>query len=169
MFKSRTYLVKPAVAICLALGSTSAMAYLPQNNDDAAVTMHWGGATASTLSAMELTVTAVCASDTHIMYVPANSGTNPKRPGNDWAVACNTSFAKTGLPDGTRVLVVKRDRGGSGVGVGPVQTDIADNANQGRIIFLDVRTFVDVGPISGDVALNCSVVGTPGVNSGDLP
>lgn len=145
MFKLRN-IVKPAVAACLAVGSTSAMAYFPANNDDAAVTLHWGGATASTQSAMELTVTAVCASDTHILYVPAGGvAANPKRPGNDWAVACNTSLAKTGLPDGTRVLVVKRDRGGSGVGVGPLQTNTQ-------------ITFLDVSPAT------CSVVGTPGVN-----
>ena len=155
MFKLRN-IVRPVAAVCLALGSTSAMAYLPANNDDAAVTMHWGGATASTLSAMELTVTAVCATDTHILYVPAGGvAANPKRPGNDWAVACNTSLAKTGLPDGTRVLVVKRDRGGSGVGVGPVQTKgDGSDANLGQITFLNVN------------AATCPTVGTPGVNGG---
>ena len=156
MFQLRKYLVKPTVAVCLALGSTSAMAYLPTNNDDGAVTVYWGGATASTQSAMELTVTAVCASDTHILYVPAGgTAANPKRPGNDWAVACNTSLAKTGLPDGTRVLVVKRDRGGSGVGVGPVQTKgDGSDANVGRITFLDVSS----------VTCPAAAVGTPGVN-----
>ena len=151
MFELRKYLVKPAVAVCLALGSTSAMAYLPADNNDAAVTLYWGGATASTQSAMELTVTAVCAADTHILYVPAGGvAANPKRPGNDWAVACNTSLAKTGLPDGTRVLIVKRDRGGSGVGVGPVQTKLNETGSQ--ITFLNVN------------AVTCPTVGTPGVN-----
>ena len=85
MFELRKYLVKPAAAICLALGSTSAMAYLPVDNNDAAVTLHWGGATASTQSAMETTVTALCASEVNILYVPAGGvAANPKRPGNDW-------------------------------------------------------------------------------------
>lgn len=150
MFELRKYIVKPAAAICLALGSTSAMAYLPVNNDDAAITLHWGGATASTLSAMELTVTAVCASNVHILYVPAGSGTNPKRPGNDWAVAC-TARNDLGLPvANSRVLVVKRDRGGSGVGVGPVQTKSGEAGSQ--------ITFLNVSPAT------CPTVGTPGVN-----
>lgn len=158
MSNLRTHLIKQAlVAAVLAAGSTSAMAYLPASNNDGDVTLHWGGATASTLSAMDLAVQAVCATDTHIMYVPANSGVDPKRPGNDWGVACRTSAAKTGLADGTRVLVVKRDRGGSGVGVGPVQTKSSDasEGGSGQILFLDVST---------GTGANCPTAGTPGVN-----
>ena len=156
MFELRKYIVKPAAAICLALGSTSAMAYLPANNNDADITLHWGGATASTLSAMEATVTAVCASNVHVLYVPAGSGTNPKRPGNDWSVACTARndlglLNDLGLPAvNSRVLVVKRDRGGSGVGVGPVQTKSGEAGSQ--------ITFLDVSPAT------CPTVGTPGVN-----
>lgn len=99
MFKLITYLIKLAVAVCLVVGSTSAMAYLPINNDDGQVTLHWGGASApTTLSAMELTIRAVCGArnsfnliipgDPHILYVPAGGfGADPKRPGSDWAVA----------------------------------------------------------------------------------
>ena len=46
---------------------------------------------------------------------------------------------------------MKRDRGGSGAGIGPVQTKGTDT-NQGRVSFLHVNE------------ANCSTVGTPGVD-----
>lgn len=110
--------------------------------------VYWGGATASTLSAMELTVDRVCVSDpalpddTNLFYVKSTTNDGP---GNDWAVACRgLAGQKTGLAG--KILVIKRDRGGSGVGVGPVQSGTP-------ITFLTVNN------------TNCSIAVTPGVNS----
>ena len=146
--------LKSAVSAALALSSATALAYIPTSNTDADTVMYWGGATASTLSAQELAVAAVCDTDPHLLYVKATSGTNIDRPGNDWAVACKTAAAgatKTGLPNGKKILVIKRDRGGSGVGVGPVQTKNTDTAG-GVISFLTVTPAV------------CNIAVTPGVN-----
>lgn len=145
--------VSQAVGAALLLASGAASAYVPTSNTDGAVTLYWGGATASSLSAQELTIAAVCVTNAHLAYVPT-SATN-RAPGNDWAVACETNSSKVaGLPasPNTRVLVVKRDRGGSGVGVGPVQTKAIDS-NSGRITFLAVN------------GTNCVAgVDTPGTN-----
>lgn len=151
-----------AIGAAMLLGSAPALAYIPSSNTDADVVIYWGGATASTLSAQELTVAAVCATDTHLLYVTPNSGTNPKRPGNDWAVACRTSAAKTGLADGTRVLVVKRDRGGSGVGVGPVQTKSTDPVPSGGAPGDGGKiSFQDISPAVCNIAATGGVDGAP--------
>ncbi len=109
--------------------------------------VYWGGATASTLSAQELTVESVCDSDpaqsndTNLFYVKS---TSTDAPGNDWAIACRgVAGGKTGLVG--KILVVKRDRGGSGVGVGPVQSATP-------ISFLTVDN------------TSCALAVTPGVN-----
>lgn len=113
-------------------------------------TLYWAGATASSLSAQELTVASVCDSDpgrtgdTNLFYVKATSGTPIDRPGNDWAIACmGVAGGKTGLVG--KILIVKRDRDGSGAGVGPLQT-----ANP--VTFLTVNN------------TTCSIPVTPGVN-----
>lgn len=155
----RMHTMHYAVSAALALASASSFAYIPTSNTDADTVIYWGGATASTLSAQELAVAAVCDTDTHLLYVKATSGTNPDRPGNDWAVACRTAAAgatKTGLPNGKKVLVVKRDRGGSGVGVGPVQTKNTD-PNSGQISFLNVS------PAVCNIAVTAGVNGAPGI------
>lgn len=160
--KSSKNIVGQAIGAALLLGSVPALAYIPSSNTDADVVIYWGGATASTLSAQELTVAAVCATDTHLLYVTPNSGTNPKRPGNDWAVACRTSAAKTGLADGTRVLVVKRDRGGSGVGVGPVQTKSTDPVPTGGAAGDGGKiSFQDISPAVCNIAATGGVDGAP--------
>ncbi|MGD9601206.1 MAG: hypothetical protein AB7V59_05315 [Gammaproteobacteria bacterium] len=146
--------LRSAVAAALALSSAGALAYVPTSNTDADVVLYWGGATASTLSAQELAVAAVCDTDPHLLYVKATSGTPIDRPGNDWALACKTAAAgatKTGLPNNKRILLIKRDRGGSGVGVGPVQTKATDTAS-GQISFLTVN------------GTTCNIAVTPGVN-----
>src|SRR5262245_20953593 len=134
-----------AVGAALCLSASSAFAYLPTSNTDADVVIYWGGATASSLSAQELTVEAVCDTDPHVLYVNSGAAPNTNAPGNDWAIACRTAAAgttKTGLANGLRVLVIKRDRDGSGVGVGPVQ----------------VNTTITFLTLAG----NCATVATPG-------
>lgn len=133
------HIVRHAVAAALVLGAAPAFAYIPTSNTDGDVVMNWSGASASTLSAMELTVNAICDANPHVLYVPTAIGVN-NTPGSDWAVACEaTAGGKTGFAAGTRILVIKRDRGGSGVGVGAVQSKATDNAFNvinGRIDFL---------------------------------
>jgi hypothetical protein len=126
-----------AIGAALLLASGAASAYVPTSNTNADITLHWGGATASTLSAMELSVNAICVTDPHILYVPT-SGTDRTPSSGGWAVACVTNSTKvTGIVGNPQVLIVKRDDGGSGVGVGPVQTKATD-ANSGQITFLNL-------------------------------
>lgn len=141
-----------AVGAALVLTAGAANAYVPSSNTDADIVLYWGGATASTVSAQELTVNALCDTDVHIVYVRTESDTVASRknlPGNDWAVACRTApvgqTPRSGLPNDKRVLIVKRDRGGSGVGVGPLQVNTG-------ISFLTIN------------AANCPDVITPGSN-----
>lgn len=113
--------VKSAVAATLLLAAGASFAW------DARVeapdhVVYWAGATASSLSAQELAVGAVCdsdpanADDTTLFYVPGN--------GNDWALACRgVAGGKTGLVG--KILIKKRDRDGSGVGVGPLQSPLS--------------------------------------------
>jgi ABC-type phosphate transport system substrate-binding protein len=134
------HIVRRAVTAALVLGAAPAFAYVPNSNTDGDVIMNWAGASASTLSAMELTIGAVCDANAHLLYVPTGSGANPNEPGSDWAIGCEaTAGGKTGFAAGTRILVIKRDRGGSGVGVGGVQTKATDNGFNivnGQIDFL---------------------------------
>jgi hypothetical protein len=132
-------------AVMLALSGTS-FAW-DARTEAADHVVYWGGATASTLSAQELTVESVCdsdpaqSSDTNLFYVKS---TTTDAPGNDWAIACRgVAGGKTGLVG--KILVVKRDRGGSGVGVGPVQSATP-------ISFLTVDS------------TSCTLAVTPGVN-----
>lgn len=151
---SRLFPRKRALAVAATLLCSNAMAYTPTSNTDADSVIYWSGATASSLSAQELAVNAVCDRDADLFYVKATSGANIDRPGNDWAVACRTAAAgatKTGLPINKRILIIKRDRGGSGVGVGPVQTKLTD-ANSGKISFLTIN------------ATTCNLTVTPGAN-----
>lgn len=146
--------LRSAVAAAFALSSAGALAYVPFSNTDADIVLYWGGATASSLSAQELAVAAVCDTDPHLLYVKATSGTPIDRPGNDWALACRTAAGgatRTGLPNNRQILLIKRDRGGSGVGVGPVQTKATDT-NGGQISFLTVS------------GATCNIAVTPGVN-----
>ncbi|MGE0384908.1 MAG: hypothetical protein AB7Q97_09285 [Gammaproteobacteria bacterium] len=162
MFARNT--LSQAIGASLLFASGSAFAYLPASNTDADVIMYWGGATASSLSAQELTVAAVCATDTHLLYQTPNSGTNPKRAGNDWAIACRTSAAKTGIADGTRVLVIKRDRGGSGVGVGPVQTKSTDPVPTGGAPGDGGKiSFLNIAPANCNIAATGGVDGAPAI------
>jgi ABC-type phosphate transport system substrate-binding protein len=157
-------LISQAVGLALLASSGAALAYVPTSNTDADVVVYWGGATASTLSAQELAVAAVCDTDPHLLYVKATSGTPIDRPGNDWAVACKAPAAavspKTGLPAGTRILLIKRDRGGSGVGVGPVQTKGTDT-NSGLLDFLTVT------PAVCGIAVTAGVNGAPEIANPD--
>lgn len=157
------YSLKCAVSAALALSGATALAYIPTGNTDADTVIYWGGATASSLSAQELAVAAVCDTDPHLLYVKATSGANIDRPGNDWALACRTAAAgatKTGLPNGRKVLVIKRDRGGSGVGVGPVQTKSTDAAG-------GVISFLTATPAVCNIAVTAGVNGAPGIVNPD--
>jgi hypothetical protein len=140
--------VAQAVGAALLVTAGSAFAYTPASNTDADVVAYWAGATASTLSAQELAVASVCDTDPTLLYVK-NTAVGNDSPGNDWALACKTAASGTtisGLPNNLRVLLIKRDRGGSGVGVGPVQVNSA-------ISFLTVNS------------TNCNIAVTPGVNN----
>lgn len=147
----KSQILARAVGAALILSGGTAAAYVPTSNTDADIVIYWGGATASTVSAQELAVGALCDANPHVIYVRTESDANPARknlPGNDWAVACETAAAGatvSGLPNGKRILVVKRDRGGSGVGVGPLQTNTP-------------FTFLTIS------AANCPDTPTPGVN-----
>jgi hypothetical protein len=137
--------VSLAVSTALLFAAASASAYVPTSNTDTDLVVYWAGATASSLSAQELAINSLCDTDTDLLYVKAAAN---DAPGNDWALACRTAAAGatvSGLPTGLRILVIKRDRGGSGVGVGPLQV------NQ-TIPFLTVN------------ATNCSIPLTAGVN-----
>lgn len=164
---SNNTILKHAVAAALAVSSASALAYLPSSNTDADVVLYWGGATASTLSAQELTVNSVCDTDVHLLYVRAGgTGTAPDAPGNDWAVACRTAATgatKTGIANNKRLLVIKRDRGGSGVGVGPLQTKASDPAS-GQITFQTFNsTTCSANPVAGTAG--APVINAPGVGA----
>lgn len=154
--------IRRAVGVALLLGSGSALAYIPTSNVDADVTVYWAGATASTLSAIELTIAAVCDTDTHLLYVKETAPPNPDRPGSGWAVACKTAASpattKTGLGNNLKLLIIKRDAGGSGVGVGGLQTKATDGpignteVVGGKIKFQNFDT------------ATCNLSPTPGVN-----
>lgn len=143
--------VSRAVGAVLALAGSAAYAYVPTSNTDADVVLYWGGATASSLSAQELVLNTVCDTDPHLIYVRNEADTNATRrnaQANDWAVACRTAATGTtrsGLPNDKKILVIKRDRGGSGTGVGPLQVNT-------EFKFLTIN------------ATNCPDVITPGVN-----
>jgi hypothetical protein len=135
-----------AVGAALLLASASAMAYVPTSNSDADIVAWWSGASASTISAQELAVASVCDTDPNILYV---KNTSDDSAGNDWALACRTAASGStvsGLPNGKRVLIIKRDRGGAGVGVGPLQSN-------NPISYLTVNS------------TTCNIAVTPGVNN----
>ena len=109
-------LLKTAIATAIAVSAGSVYAFVPNNNTDATAVVYWAGASASTQSAQESVTDFVCDAAAGSVDVLSRSG--------NWTVACSTSAAKTPtLGDGT-ILVHKRDGGGSGVGVGPVQSGI---------------------------------------------
>ncbi len=137
----RNYLMQAAIATALAASAGSALAYLPTSNADADKVVYWSGATASTQSAQDSIIDFVC---------DVGAGTiNVMSRTNNWAVACNSSAAKTPALGAARVLVIKRDNGGSGVGVGPLQQGVALN-------FLDVSTGGGGNCVAADVAKTSS-------------
>lgn len=116
----KSYTLRGAVASTLLLAASASYAW-DARVEAADHVVYWAGATASSLSAQELAVGAVCDSDpantddTTLFYVPGN--------GNDWALACRgVAGGKTGLVG--KILIKKRDRDGSGVGVGPLQSNV---------------------------------------------
>lgn len=158
-------ILKSLGASALLMSSTTALAYVPVGNNvpaDADISLAWGGATASSLTAQEGAVSAVCASDAHLVYVTggAFNDTNDGQ-GNDWVVFCITNNTVVpGLPAGNhRVMVVKRDRDGSGVGVGPVQ--VVD-----PVTTLNVPTGGSAGPPL--VPPPGCVVNTPGLENAPI-
>jgi hypothetical protein len=153
--------IRRAVGVALLLGSGSALAYVPTSNDDADVVVYWAGASASTLSAIELTVAAVCDADTHLLYVKETAPPNADRPGSGWAVACKTAASgatKTGLGNNLKLLVIKRDAGGSGVGVGGLQTKATDGPLGNTEVVTGRIKFQTFDPAA------CNLSPTPGVN-----
>ena len=133
----RNYLMKAAIATALAATAGSAFAYLPTSNLDADKVVYWAGASASTQSAQDAVIDFVC---------DAAAGTvNVMSRASNWAVACNSSSTKTPTLGNARVMVVKRDNGGSGIGVGPLQQGVLLN-------FLDVSTGAGGNCVAVDVA-----------------
>jgi len=137
----RNYLMQAAIATALASSAGSAFAYLPTSNTDADKVIYWAGASASTQSAQDSIIDFVCD--------PAAGAINVMSRASNWAVACRTSAAKTPALGAARVMVIKRDNGGSGVGVGPLQAGVALN-------FLDVSTGAGGNCLGADVAKNSS-------------
>jgi hypothetical protein len=113
--------LRTAALGALALASSSGALAFDYRTEAADFTVYWAGASASTLSGQELAINNICTSDVDLFYVPTGGGgaTN-NSPLNDWVVACVSN--KAGLVG--KVAIVKRDRGGSGVGVGPVQSGV---------------------------------------------
>ena len=135
-------ILKTAIVAALATGANGAMAYLPTGNIDGDFLTYWAGASASSQSAQESVIDFVCDS---------SAGTvNLFTRASAWAVACNATAAKTPALGTGRVLVVKRDGGGSGVGVGPVQQAIALN-------FMDVSTTNCTGAVAAKTSSNGTV------------
>ncbi len=137
----RNYLMQAAIAIALASSAGSALAYLPTSNADADKVVYWAGASASTQSAQDSIIDFVCD--------PAAGSVNVMSRASNWAVACNSSATKTPTLGNARVMVVKRDNGGSGVGVGPLQQGTAIN-------FLNVSTGAGGNCLGADVAKTSS-------------
>ena len=139
----RNYLMQAAIATALAAAAGSANAYLPTSNTNADKVVYWAGASASTQSAQDAVIDFVC--DATVV-----GGTiNVLSRTSNWAVACKSSAAKTPTLGDARVLVVKRDNGGSGVGVGPLQQGVLLN-------FLDVSTGAGGNCVGADVAKTSS-------------
>jgi hypothetical protein len=110
------------VSTVLLAASGSAMAF----TGAADYQVVFGGATASTNSVRNLIIDEVCDSTAAIDVF--RRGPSPASFSNDWAVACEVAFADldgNGSNDldivGQKVLFTKRDAGGSGTGVGPVE------------------------------------------------
>jgi hypothetical protein len=137
--------MQAAIATALAASAGSALAYLPSGNTDADKVIYWAGASASTQSAQDSIIDFVCDGSAGPINVMSRA--------SNWAVACNSTAAKTPALGAARVLVVKRDNGGSGVGVGPLQQGVAIN-------FLDVSTGAGGNCLGADVAKTSSN-GTP--------
>lgn len=133
----RNYLMQAAIAAALATSAGSAFAYLPTSNTDANKVVYWGGASASTQSAQEAIIDFVC---------DAGAGTiNVMSRSSNWTVACNSTAAKTPSLGNARVMVNKRDAGGSAIGVGPLQQGVSLN-------FMEVSTGAGGTCVGADVA-----------------
>ena len=137
----RNTILQGAIATALAASAGSALAYLPTGNTDADKVVYWSGATASTQSTQDSIIDFVCDAGAGAINVLSRT--------NNWAVACNATAAKTPALGNARVLVIKRDNGGSGVGVGPLQQGVALN-------FLNVSTGAGGNCVGADVAKTSS-------------
>ena len=132
----RNHLLQAAIATVLASSAGSAFAYLPTSNADGDKIIYWSGATASTQSAQESVIEFVCDEAAGTVNVMSRT--------NNWAVACNATAAKTPSLGNARVMVIKRDNGGSGVGVGPLQQGVLLN-------FLNVSTGAGGNCLGADI------------------
>jgi hypothetical protein len=115
----RNNFMQAAIAAALAASAGSAFAYLPTSNADADKVIYWAGASASTQSAQDAIIDFVCDAGAGPINVMSRS--------SNWAVACNATAAKTPALGTGRVMVIKRDSGGSAVGVGPLQQGVSLN------------------------------------------
>jgi ABC-type phosphate transport system substrate-binding protein len=114
-----------SIAAALAAGFAGpAAAYAPTSPLDADYNIYFAGATASNLTLRQTIIEQVCdpaAGD--IDEFNDGPATNP----NDWAVACTVTTAS--VPGVTltpaRIIFHKTNRGGSGTGVGPVESEAA--------------------------------------------
>ncbi len=121
-----------AVACCGMTGQV--LAYAPTSPVDADYHVYFAGATASNLTLRQTIIEQVCDNNVDGDNTPNEPGetidefndgpaTNP----NDWAVACTVTSVKVpGLGiTSARVIFQKTNRGGSGTGVGPVESQAA--------------------------------------------
>jgi hypothetical protein len=141
----RNNFMQAAIAAALAASAGSAFAYLPTSNADADKVIYWAGASASTQSAQDAIIDFVCDAGAGPINVMSRS--------SNWAVACNATAAKTPALGTGRVMVIKRDSGGSAVGVGPLQQGVSLN-------FMLVSTGAGGTCLGADVAKQSSN-GTP--------
>lgn len=145
-------------ALLLSSGAAFAAPYTPTSNTDADYVVHWGGATASTLSAQELVQSRFCGGIGGAFANTTSYGSN------GWYIACTLPVATAGLPANARLLVVKRDLGGSITGVWPLQNagPIMEfpQINAGGTLTFNATATLGTADIEPNkfIGINCGVV-----------
>lgn len=120
---------KSTLALAMVSAANGALAYRPINNEDSdTAAIHWSGASASTITVQSVVIGSICDPDLDGPAFPAiDDDIFRLSRSNFWAIACREDDSgvdppvSNGTATGPRILVHKRDAGGSGVGVGPIQ------------------------------------------------